>query len=71
MGTQSIAILHLAPLEETREEEEEPHSIGHSRGASLRMVTNEDGRLASGLQPHTPHDHNCGTYAAARLPIVP
>src|SRR5690606_14977379 len=61
------ALLHLAPLEETRKEKEKPDSIGRQPRPRLRLEQNEKRWLGNCAEPYFRHNHYFTTLEEKRI----
>mgnify|MGYP006116382047 CR=1 len=58
MAKESIAVLHLASLEETRTEEEKPNPLRNRTRDGLRLESDKNGRLGSSSKSYFTNYNN-------------
>lgn len=58
LDSQQTQALHLARLEKTGAEKEEPDSAGRPEGAGLRLEQNQERRLGRGSESNPDNDGN-------------
>ena len=58
MAKESIAVLHLASLEETRAEEEKPNPFRSQTRYGLCLESDKNGRMGCSSEPYSAHYNN-------------
>jgi hypothetical protein len=58
MAKESIAVLHLASLEETRTEEEKPNPLRNRTRDGLRLESDKNGRMGCSSESYSAHYNN-------------